>query len=93
MTGKGGLNGLPYFFAIITLQIILTFVEINHRNGVKQMATLYKVDFKGHKNVDAQEIPSAVGMVGLYIPALGGDFDFSSHDFKARVARGEFRKV
>lgn len=57
------------------------------------MATLYKVDFKGHKNIYAQEIPSAVGMVGLFIPALGGDFDFSYIDFKGRVSRGEFRKV
>lgn len=54
---------------------------------------LYRIDFKGLKNVIAQEIPSAVGMVGLYIPELGGDYDFKSYDFKARVARGEFRKV
>lgn len=57
------------------------------------MATMYKVDFKGLKNVDAQEIPSCVGSVGLSIPALGGDYDFRSYDFKGRVARGEFRKV
>lgn len=63
---------------------------MSHRNGDVKM---YKIDFKGLKNIDAQEIPSAVGMVGLFIPALGGDYDFSSFDFKARVSRGEFRKV
>lgn len=54
---------------------------------------LYAIDFKGHKNLVAQEIPSAVGMIGLYIPALDGDYDFRSYDFKDRVSRGEFRQI
>nr|DAF77098.1 MAG TPA: hypothetical protein [Caudoviricetes sp.] len=54
---------------------------------------MYAIDFKGHKNLLAQEIPSAVGMIGLYIPALKGDYDFKSYDFKARVERGEFRPI
>lgn len=54
---------------------------------------MYAIDFKGQKNILAQEIPSAVGMIGLYIPALGGDYDFKSYDFQARVERGEFRQI
>jgi len=54
---------------------------------------LFSIDFKGHKNILAQEICSAVGMRGLFIPALNGDYDFSSFDFNARVNRGEFRPV
>ncbi|QIW87577.1 hypothetical protein Ab1vBOLIVR4_gp60 [Agrobacterium phage OLIVR4] len=54
---------------------------------------MYAIDFKGHKNLLAQEIPSAVGMIGLYIPALDGDYDFKSYDFQARIARGEFRQI
>lgn len=53
----------------------------------------FAVDFKGQKNLVAYEICSAVGMIGLFIPALDGDYDFASYDFKARVARGEFREI
>lgn len=42
----------------------------------------YSIDFKGHRNLLAQEIPSAVGMVGFYIHALDGDYDFHTHRFE-----------
>jgi hypothetical protein len=51
----------------------------------------YAIDFKGHKNLLAQEIPSAVGMRGFYIHDLGGDYDF--RDFEYRIAKGEAREV
>ena len=63
--------------------------------------TTFAIDFKGHKNLIAHEINSAVGMIGLYVPALvqdgcgsnSAEFDFRSFDFASRVANGEFRPV
>lgn len=53
----------------------------------------YAIDFKGHKNLLAQEIPSAVGMRGFYIHALGGDYDFSAYSFEMLVATSSARPV
>lgn len=53
----------------------------------------YAIDFKGRTNLLAQEIPSAVGMVGFYIHALGGDYDFPKSRFEGMIARNEARPV
>lgn len=53
----------------------------------------YAIDFKGRRNLLAQEIPSAVGMVGFFIPDLGGDYDFNKSRFEGMIARNEARPV
>jgi hypothetical protein len=53
----------------------------------------YSIDFKGQRNLLAQEIPSAVGMRGFYIHALGGDYDFNASRFEGMVSRHEARPV
>lgn len=52
----------------------------------------FAIDFKGHTNLIAVEIPSAVGMRGLYIRDLGGEYDFRHSDFDARIRAGSFRE-
>jgi len=42
----------------------------------------YAIDFKGHENLLAVEIPSAVGMRGFYIHALKGEYDFFTYDWE-----------
>lgn len=53
----------------------------------------YAIDFKGHRNLLAQEIPSAVGMVGFYIHALGGDYDFGASRFEEMKRTNAARPV
>jgi hypothetical protein len=52
----------------------------------------FAIDFKGQTNLIATEIPSAVGMRGLYVPDLGDAYDFLESDFNARVRSGAFRE-
>jgi hypothetical protein len=52
----------------------------------------YAIDFKGHTNLAAQEIPSAVGMRGLYIgDALKGEYDFQTYRFEQMLRDGTLR--
>lgn len=51
----------------------------------------YALDFKGRRNLFAQEIPSAVGMRGFYIADLDGEYDFFTYDFDAMVRAGTAR--
>jgi hypothetical protein len=51
----------------------------------------YAIDFKGRKNLIAYEIPSAVGMIGFYIPDLDGDYDFFEYRWRGMLDRHEAR--
>lgn len=52
----------------------------------------FAIDFKGHENLNAQEVPSAVGMRGLYIGgALDGEYDFRSGRLENMIADGSLR--
>lgn len=53
----------------------------------------YAIDFKGQTNLLAQQIPSTVGMVGFYIHALGGEYDFFTSRFEGMLSRNEARPV
>lgn len=54
--------------------------------------TQFAIDFKGHENLVAQEIPSAVNMRGLYIGApLGGEYDFYAYRFEQMIRDGVLR--
>lgn len=53
----------------------------------------YAIDFKGQKNLLAQEIPSAVGMVGFYIHALDGEYDFHTYRFEEMKRTDQARPV
>jgi hypothetical protein len=56
-------------------------------------ADFYAIDFKGQTNLLAQRIPSAVGMVGFYIHALGGEFDLLASRFASMLSSNEARPV
>ena len=54
--------------------------------------TQFVIDFKGHENLAAQEIPSAVGMRGLYIgQPLDGEYDFHRSRFEQMIRDGVLR--
>lgn len=53
---------------------------------------MFSIDFKGHTNLIAQEIVSAVGMRGFYIVGLG-EFDFWKSTVEAMIACGDIRPV
>lgn len=53
---------------------------------------MFAIDFKGYENLNAQEIPSAVGMRGFYIGgALGGDYDFDKYRVDTMISNGTLR--
>ena len=52
----------------------------------------FVIDFKGQENLAAQEIPSAVGMRGLYIgDSLDGEYDFPAYRFEQMLRDGTLR--
>ena len=52
----------------------------------------YAIDFKGLTNLAAQEIPSAVGMRGLYIGGeLNAEYDFAAYRFEQMLSEGTLR--
>jgi hypothetical protein len=62
--------------------------SINREDSTMQ----YAIDFKGHTNLPSQEIPSAVGMRGLYIGgALNGEYDFPTYRFEQMLLDGTLR--
>lgn len=53
---------------------------------------MFAIDFKGHENLNAQEIPSAVNMRGFYIGgALDGEYDFAKYRVESMIADGTLR--
>lgn len=57
------------------------------------MPNIFIIDFKGQKNMLAQEVPAAVGMRALYIPTLAGTYDFGGMRFDDMTRRGEIREA
>lgn len=61
----------------------------------------YAIDFKDRKNLTAYEIPSAVGMTGLYIPELvapgcnanSAEYDFKNYRFQSMLRSGQVRPI
>ena len=54
--------------------------------------TQFAIDFKGYENLSAQEIPSAVGMRGLYIgDQIDGEYDFHTSRFEQMLRDGTLR--
>lgn len=51
---------------------------------------MFAIDFKGRTNLPAVEIPSAVGMRGLYVPDHG-EFDWYGWQFAAMLQDGTLR--
>lgn len=51
----------------------------------------FVIDMKGRQNLRAYEIPSAVGMRGLFVPELKGEFDFIGSRFEAMQRAGQLR--
>ncbi|MBN9033675.1 MAG: hypothetical protein J0I23_28165 [Rhizobiales bacterium] len=53
---------------------------------------MFAIDFKGSKNLLAQEIPSAVGLRGFLIAGLG-EFDFDRARVMTMLRAGTLREV
>lgn len=53
---------------------------------------MFAIDFKEHRNLVAQEIPSAVGLRGFLIEGLG-EFDFEARRVAAMIESGKLRPV
>ena len=53
---------------------------------------MFAIDFKGHENLNAQEVPSVVGMRGFYIGGpIDDEYDFWKYRVDSMLAEGVLR--
>lgn len=81
------LTSYPY----ILINLVIGTDERADKQETGETNMIFIVDIKGHKNLEAVEIPSAVGMRGLYIHELAGEYDYPTYEFEARLGNGVFR--